>query len=80
MNQDLGLSSSFSAPKEKKLGDDDKPPNSSLSSAPEEKNVKNDNEPRGSLSSFAIEAKQPRTTMNQDPNLLSSFAFEEKTK
>jgi hypothetical protein len=75
MSWDLVSSSSF-APKEKKLGDDNEPPDSLLSFAPEEKNAKNNNEPLGLLSSFAIEAKQPRVTTSLDLGLLSSSTTE----
>jgi len=71
---------SFSTLEEKKSGEDNEPPGSSLFSALVEINVENDNEPGGLLSFSATEAKQPRTMINRDPDSLSSFALEEKTK
>jgi hypothetical protein len=60
-SRNLDLSSLFSTPEEKKLGDDDKSKGSLLSSTLVEKNVENDNEPEASLSSSTTKAKQPRT-------------------
>jgi hypothetical protein len=64
----------------KKIAEDiDKPPNLSLSSTTEQKNVENDNDLRGSLSSSTIEAKQPKTTTNRNPDS-SSFSTPKKKK
>jgi hypothetical protein len=80
MNRDANLSLSFSPHEEKKLGNDNEPPDLSLPFALKEKNAKNDNELGGLLSSSAIKVKQLKTMTSRDPGSLSSFALEEKTK